>query len=174
MRIDALEMWCWRRLWRVPWTARRSNQSILKEINPEYSSEGLMLKLMLQYFGTLCEELTHWKRPWCWERLRAWGERGDRRWNGWHHDSMDMRLRKLQEIGKDREAWGAAVDGVEKSQTQQQLNNRWDLLGSFLNWQAFLKIWHAKSGLGAVAKDPFRPQPSGTKVDGKNWLSRYH
>ena len=65
-RIDAFELWCWRRLLRVPWTARRSNQSILKEINPEYSLEGLMLKLKLQYVGHL---MTHWKRPWCWERL---------------------------------------------------------------------------------------------------------
>ena len=72
----------WRRLLRVPWTARRSNQSILKEINPEYSLEGLMLKLKLQNFGTWCEELTHWKRPGCWERLKA-GEGDDRGWDGW-------------------------------------------------------------------------------------------
>ena len=69
---------------RVPWTARRSNQSIVKEISPEYSLEGLILKLKLQYFGpTWCEELTHWKRPWCWERLKSGGEKGDRRWDGW-------------------------------------------------------------------------------------------
>ena len=82
-RIDAFELWCWRRLFRVPWTARRSNQPILKEINPEYSLEGLMLKLKLQYFGTWCEELTHWKRPWCWERLKARGKGGDRGWDDW-------------------------------------------------------------------------------------------
>ena len=76
-RIDAFELWCWRRLLRVPWTARRSNQSILKEINPEYSLEGLTLKLKLQYFS---QELTHWKRPLCWERLKA-GRKGDNR--GW-------------------------------------------------------------------------------------------
>ena len=70
-RIDAFELWCWRRLLRVLWTTRRSNQSILKEISPEYSLEGLMLKLKLQYFGHLIEELTHWKRPGCWERLKA-------------------------------------------------------------------------------------------------------
>ena len=81
--IDAFELWCWRRLLRVPWTARRSNQSILKEINPEYSLEGLMLKLKLQYFGHLCEELTHWKRHWCWDRLRTGREGDDRGWNGW-------------------------------------------------------------------------------------------
>ena len=76
-RIDAVELWCWRRLLRVPWTPRRSNQSILKEISPECSLEGLMLKLKLQYLATSCEELTQWKRPWCWERLTA-GE-GDNR-----------------------------------------------------------------------------------------------
>ena len=77
-RIDAVEVRCWRRLLRVPWTARRSNQSILKEISPGCSLEGLMLKLKLQYFGHLCEELTHLKRSWCWERLKVWGEGVDR------------------------------------------------------------------------------------------------
>ena len=79
-RIDASELWCWRLL-RIPWSARRSNQSVLKEINPEYSLEWLLLKLKLEYSGHLIEELTHWKRPWCWERLRA--EVGDREWSGW-------------------------------------------------------------------------------------------
>ena len=82
-RIDAFELWCWRRLLRVPWTARRSNQSILKEISPRCSLEGQMLKVKLQYFGHLMEELTHWKRPWCWEVLGAGGEGDDRGWNGW-------------------------------------------------------------------------------------------
>ena len=81
-RTDAFELQCWRRLLRAPWTARRSNQSILKEISPGYSLEGLMLKLKLQYFATWCEELTHLKRPWCCERLRAGGEGDDRGWNG--------------------------------------------------------------------------------------------
>ena len=76
-RIDAFKLWCWRRLLRVPWTARRSNQLILKEINPEYSLEALLLKL--QYFGYL----THWKRPWFWKRLKAGGEGDDRGWDGW-------------------------------------------------------------------------------------------
>ena len=79
----ALELWCWRRLLRVPWNARRSNQSILKEINSEYSLEGLMLKLKLQYLGHLMMKgLIHWKRPWCWERLKAGGECD---MVGWHH-----------------------------------------------------------------------------------------
>ena len=83
---DAFEVWCWRRLLRVPWTARRSNQSILKEISPGYSLEGLMLKLKLQYFSTSCKELTHWKRPWCWEGLRT-EEKGmtEDEMAGWHH-----------------------------------------------------------------------------------------
>ena len=85
-RIDAFELWCSRRLWRVLWIARRSNQSILKEISPEYSLEGLMLKLKLRYFGHLSEELTHWKRPWCWEWLRQ-EEKGMTKDEmvGWHH-----------------------------------------------------------------------------------------
>ena len=82
-RIDAFELWCWRRLLRVPWIARRSDQSILEEISPEYSLEGLMLKLKLQNFGHLMRRVTHLKRPWCWERLRARGEGDDRRWDGW-------------------------------------------------------------------------------------------
>ena len=81
-KIDAFELWCWRRLSRVSWTAGRSTQSILKEISPGCSLEGLMLKLKLQYSGHLIE-LTHWKRPWCWERLRAGGEGDDRGWHGW-------------------------------------------------------------------------------------------
>ena len=82
-RTDAFELWCWRRLLKVLWTARRSNQSILKEISPEYSLEGLTLKLKLQYW---CKEPTRWKRPWCWERFRA-GEGGDRGWDGWIESS---------------------------------------------------------------------------------------
>ena len=84
-RIDTFELWCWRRLLRVPWTARRSNLSILKEISPEYSLEGLMLRLKLQYFGHLVssKELTHWKRPWYWERLKTGGQGNDRGWDAW-------------------------------------------------------------------------------------------
>ena len=82
-RMDAFELWCWRRLLRVPWTARRSNQSILKEISPGCSLEGLMLKLKLQYFGHLMQRTDSFERPWCWKRLRAGGEGDDRGWDGW-------------------------------------------------------------------------------------------
>ena len=82
-KFDAFELWCWRKLLRIPWAARRSNQSILKEISPGCSLEGLMLKLKLQYLGTSCDELTHWKRPWWWEWLGAGGEGDVRGWDGW-------------------------------------------------------------------------------------------
>ena len=79
-KIDAFKMWCWRRLLRAPWTARRSNQSILKEMSPKYSLEGLILKLSSNTLASWCKELTHWQRPWCWERLKAGGEGDDMRW----------------------------------------------------------------------------------------------
>ena len=82
-RIDAFKLWCWREFLRVPWAARRSNLSILKEINPEYSLERLMTKMKRHYFGHWYKEPTHWKRAWNWERLRAGGEGGDRDWDGW-------------------------------------------------------------------------------------------
>ena len=82
-KSDPFELWCWKRLLRVPWTARRSNQSILKEISPECSLEGLMLKLKLNTLATWCEELNHWKRPWCWEWFKAGREGDDRGWDGW-------------------------------------------------------------------------------------------
>ena len=117
-RIDAFELWCWRRLLRVPWTARRSNQSILKEINPEYSLEWQMLKLKLQSFGHPMWRADSLEKHWCWERLKAGGEGDNRGWVVWMEYSMDVSLSKLREIVEDKEAWSAAVHGVAKSWTR--------------------------------------------------------
>ena len=140
---------CWRRLLRVPWTARRSNQSVLKEINPKHSLEGLMLHLKFQYFRHWCEEMTHWKRPWCWERLKAGGEGDDRGRCGW----MTSPTRQTWVWVSSRSWWWTGKPGVLQSTELQRVEHDWGtelknifyfiiMQNSYMVLKSYYKTWY--------------------------------
>ena len=133
-RIDAFELWCWRRLLRVPWTARRSNQSILKEISPGCSLEGLMLNWNSNILATWCKELTHLNRPWCWERLTAGGQGDNRRWDGW----MVSPARWTRVWVDSRSWWWTGRPGVLHFMGSQRVRHDcW----TELNWTTVQILW---------------------------------
>ena len=140
-RTDAFELWCWRRLLRVPWTAKRSNQSILKEISPECSLEGLMLKLNLQYFGYLMWRADSFERLWCWERLKAGGEGDDREWDGW----MASLTQWTWVCVSSGSWWWTGRPGMLRSMGSQRVGHDW---ATELNWmQVIPTLWTKKSNL---------------------------
>ena len=135
-RIDAFELWCWRRFLRVPWTARRSNQSILKEISPKYSLEGWCWSWNCNILATWCEELTHWKRPWCWERVKAGGEGDSRGWDGW----MTPPTWWTWVWASSWSWWWTGKPGVLQSMGSQRIGQDWTTkLNSIQSYRSFLR-----------------------------------
>ena len=159
-RSDAFELWCWRRLLRVPWTARRSNQSIPKEINPGYSLEGLMLKLKLEYFGHLMQRTDSLETPWCWKKWTAEGEGDDTGWDGWMASSTQW----TWVWASSRRKWRTGKPGVLQSMGSQRVRHDWStkqyqqsalrvthliyrpLARSLAHWHPYLSLWKRSSG----------------------------
>ena len=134
-RIDAFELWCWRRLLRVPWTVRRSNQLILKEISPEYAMKNWCWSWNSNSLATWCKGLTHLKRPWCWERLKVGGEGGDRGWDGW----MASLIQWTWVWVNSENWWWIGKRGMLQSMESQRVSNNW---ATELNWTKFKKVKH--------------------------------
>ena len=170
-------MWCWRRILKVPWTARRSNQSILKAINPRYSLEGLMLKLKLQYSATWCEELTHLKRPWCWERLKAGWEGDGSGWDGW----MASLTQWTWVWANSGSWWWKGRPGVLQSMGSQRVGHDWV---TELNWTETINVlnhyvkWSESHSVVSSSCDPmnyiYSPWNSLGQNTGVDSLSLFH
>ena len=137
-RIDAFELWCWRRLLRVPWTARRSNQSILKETSPEFHWKDQCWSWNSSTLATWCEELTHWKRPWCWARLKAEGEGDNRGWDGWMASPTWWAWVWTSSEGW----WKTGKPGVLQSMRSQRGRHNW---ATELNWTIWKTVWELTS-----------------------------
>ena len=153
-RTDAFELWCWRRLLRVPWTTRRSNHLMLKEISPEYSLEGLMLKLKLQYFGHMMGRTVHWKRPWCLGRLKVGGEGENWEWYGWMA-SLTQWTWVWESSGN---WWWKRKPGVLQSMWSQRVGYNWATELNWVVWQE-LKMYQNPHFPGLFLKIKEAPMP---------------
>ena len=148
-KIDAFELWCWKRLLKVPWTAGRSKQSILREINPEYSLEGLMLKLKLQYLGYLMKKTTHWKSPWCWERLKAELRRASEdEMAGWHHQYNGHELEQTTGDGERQGGLACCIPWCLKVlDVSRRLNNNNNVKQICYGNSQFAVSWEFTEGI---------------------------